>query len=509
METRSSHIHWGVAIALSTLLGATMVASGCGGGSSAQSPTDGGGPDGTVLVDGSSGASSGSGSSSGGSNGAGFVGDGSLLPEVFTGFGDGGVATTCLKFGAACTMNGDCCGGVCSSGSCAYPACTSDGVACTVNGDCCSQSCVSGTCAALNATCKTLGNGCTSAAQCCSALCSGGTCQASSFCGQAGDACSAGADCCTGVCTIAAGSTLGVCASSPPGGPANCGLSDGMLCSGTGADGGVVYKDGGLPSCGGGCCSRACAPFGPTGVLVCQPASGCHPVGDLCTKDTDCCGSSAYPGGSGMAVTCVITAPNTVGVCRNPMGCKPDGDVCKLKTMSCNASCDCCAGNCETMDTCRQDNVGVPRCAPGTCVAPGGACASSASCCSQFDGGGGANCVPNPADGGTPAYVCSGTACQPACSACTNNADCCPGTSCIVAPGSAHGICGPCGGSSSSSGGGSSSGSGSSSSGGSSSSSSGGTTDSGTTCALYGQICTTAADCCDNIPCSGGHCVIF
>src|SRR5262249_8086430 len=147
--------------------------------------------------------------------------------------------------------------------------------------------------------CATLGNACTSSAQCCSGLCAAnGTCQASSFCGQPGDACAVAADCCTGDCTIPSGQTIGVCAASPPGGPANCGLTDGMLCSASGPDGSVVYIEGGLPQCGGGCCSRACAPWGPTGVLVCQPASGCHVVGDLCTSDGDCCGSMGLPGGS-------------------------------------------------------------------------------------------------------------------------------------------------------------------------------------------------------------------
>jgi hypothetical protein len=121
-------------------------------------------------------------------------------------------------------------------------------------------------------------------------------------------------------------------------------------------------------------------------------------VGDLCTKDGDCCGSSGIAGGSGKPVTCVINPGEAMGVCRLPMGCKPNGDVCKLKTMTCNSSCDCCAGNCETMDTCKQDNVGVPRCAFAQCVNPGGSCASSADCCN------GAPCVPNP--GGNPPYVC-------------------------------------------------------------------------------------------------------
>ena len=428
-------------------------------------------------------------SDSGASGAGGFVTDASITPGIFGGDSGG----SCLHFGAACGRAGDCCSGTCTNNACAYPTCTPDNLACTSNGNCCSQNCVNGTCAPLNPMCKTLGNNCASSAQCCSGLCSGNTCQSSSFCGQPGDACSSGADCCTGTCTIAAGGTLGTCGLTPPSGPANCGLADGQLCAGTAADGGIVRNAAGLPACGGPCCSRACAPWGPTGVLVCQPVSGCHVVGDLCTADTDCCGSAGLPGGSGKPVTCVITAPSTVGICRNPMGCKPDGDVCKLATSSCNSSCDCCAGNCENEDTCHQDNVGVPRCAPAQCVAAGGACASSASCCA------GAPCVPNPTTGGTPPYVCSGTQCIAACGKCTNNADCCVGTSCITPSGSTQGVCGPCGGGGGSSSGGSS---GSGSSSGTTSSSSSG----GPTCALYGQSCQTAADCCTNIPCTNGRC---
>src|SRR5262249_16812296 len=155
-------------------------------------------------------------------------------------------------------------------------------------------------------------------------------------------------------------------------------------------DGGVVNLDAGIPACGGACCSRLCAPYGPTGTLVCQPASGCHVVGDLCTADGDCCGSAGLPGGSGNPVACATPPGNAAAVGRNPMGCKADGDICRLATMSCNASCDCCSGNCQNQDTCHLDNVGVPRCGPVTCVPAGGACASSASCCN------GLPCIPNP-----------------------------------------------------------------------------------------------------------------
>jgi hypothetical protein len=418
-----------------------------------------------------------------GDGGVGSFGDAHLTPDVF---GGGPGTGTCLQLGASCHTAGDCCSSDCANGFCNYPACESDKLPCTANAECCSQTCgTGGTCTPLNTTCSTIGNACSSGASCCSGLCSGGTCQESSFCAQAGDACAANGDCCTGSCTIAAGQTIGTCAASAPSGPANCGMVDGQLCGGSGADGGAVYLDSGLPTCGGSCCSRACAPWGPTGVLVCQPASGCHPVGDLCTVDADCCGSSGLPGGSNKPVTC-DTSAGPIGVCRNPMGCKPNGDVCKLATMSCNSSCDCCAGNCENEDTCKQDNVGVPRCTGAQCVGPGTACASSADCCN------GAPCVPAP--GGT--FVCYASSCVPACGGCSNNADCCPGSACDIPQGSTHGTCGPCGVGSGD--GGTTAGDGGTLLG------DGGSYDAG--CSLYGQICSTASNCCNGVPCTGGRC---
>jgi hypothetical protein len=430
---------------------------------------------------GSNGTSSGGGADGGdATSSSGSVGDGGNP------FGsDGGCAT----LGNACKTGSACCSGDCVSGACGFPGCTSDNGACTKGSECCSGTCTGGKCAALNSTCKTLGNACTGSADCCSGLCSAGTCQPSSFCGQPGDSCQTGANCCTGVCNVASGQTFGTCNASPPAGATNCTMVDGVLCAGSGADGGTVYLDGGIPSCGGGCCSRSCAPWGPTGVLVCQPATGCHTIGDLCTKDTDCCGAMGVPSPpapNGKFVQCQITPPAIVGICSLAgRSCEPNGAVCKLKTMSCNATCDCCAGNCETMDTCKQDNDGVPRCANAQCGDAGSGCASSADCCN------GAPCVPNPS--GNPPYVCSGGSCVSCGGACTNNSDCCPGGACSVPTGGTSGTC-SCGSNSSSSGGSSGSGS-----------SSGGGYDAG--CALYGQVCTSSAQCCNGVPCTMGRCI--
>jgi hypothetical protein len=95
--------------------------------------------------------------------------------------------------------------------------------------------------------------------------------------------------------------------------------------------------------------------------------------------------------------------------------------------------------------------------------------------------------------------------CVPACGGCTTNADCCPGSACIQQAGMVSGVCGPCGGTPPPP------------ADGGSGSSSGGPTEGGppppppdasTSCALYGQICTTSANCCAGIPCTAGHCYI-
>ncbi len=417
-------------------------------------------------------------------------GDGGSAIGNDGGWNGGGEGGTCNKLGQVCVSASDCCSGTCSAGACQPPSCTSDGVACSSNGQCCGGTCTSGTCAALNGQCKTLGNACKAGSECCSKLCESGTCKASSFCGQNGDICTQANDCCGAICTKAGGGTFGTCAQ-PPSGGAQCQMIDGTVCTDAPitSDGGVVLDDAGLPACGGSCCSRLCAPWGPTGVPVCQPASGCRPVGEPCRGDTDCCGGPGVPGPpppSGKPVTCNIVAPNTVGVCENPKGCKPNGDICRFKTNSCNATDECCSGNVQQNDTCKPDIVGVPRCTGAVCVPAGTGCATSADCCN------GTPCVPNP--GGTPPFVCAATQCIPTAGACTINADCCAGNICTIPPGGTKGTCTPNrpppppGGDSGT----------------------GGTPDAGggSGCALYGQTCTVAADCCNGIPCNGGRCYV-
>jgi hypothetical protein len=170
------------------------------------------------------------------------------------------------------------------------------------------------------------------------------------------------------------------------------------------------------------------------------------------------------------------------GYCQQHMGCTPNGDVCKLMTTSCNANQDCCAGLGNSKTACRQDNVGVPRCANENCDDGGGACATSADCCN------GNPCVPN-TDGGSPPYLCYTSSCVPSCGSCSTAADCCPGFSCI------NGTCDPCGGSTPPDGGVPEGGI-----------PEGGVGEAGT-CAQFGQLCGDAGlTCCKGLVCRLGRC---
>jgi hypothetical protein len=128
---------------------------------------------------------------------------------------------------------------------------------------------------------------------------------------------------------------------------------------------------------------------------------------------------------------------------------------------------------------------------------------------------------PNPVDGGSP-LVC-GASCVPKFGGCTTNADCCPGIACVLPPGSITGSCGavppPPNDGGVSDGGATDGGAtdGGATDGGATdggvtdagSTDAGGGTDTGPGCSLYGQTCTTGANCCDGVPCTGGRCIFL
>jgi hypothetical protein len=328
----------------------------------------------------------------------------------------------CADANAACQAGTDCCTGSCVNNKCAATQCVSDNGTCAVDTDCCSGMCSgSKTCTPLNNLCKTTGNTCGASTECCSGYCnSANICADSSYCTQNGDACAHDGDCCGGICNIAANG-IGTC-SQPVTGATNCSAGvDGALCQGCGD-----------------CCSRLCAPYGPTGVKVCQPAEGCRIDGDLCQQSSDCCGAkgSGLPGDGN--VICLRQNPgDPVGVCRNPTGCDPEGDVCHYKNYNtCDNSSarnDCCGGQ-GNSGVCQLDALGVPRCyGLGTmCRMMGQTCASSADCCS------GAPCVPDSMG----ALHCGGPGCVNTNGACSSTQDCCNGATCTFPPGSTQGTCG-------------------------------------------------------------------
>jgi hypothetical protein len=440
------------------------------------------------------------GGSSGTSGASGKGGSGGSSAQGGTGTGGGNAGGEgpgdCAGSGDACETGPDCCSFSCVDGECSADQCTPDGDACTAGAECCGGVCTNDVCVPLNDACKTSGNPCAAPGDCCSKYCLDGLCSpAPSYCRQAGDTCRTANECCGGKCTIADGATLGVCELAPASGATGC-LSAGEVCSG-----GAVYDPANpLPTCGGECCSRACFPYGPTGVLICQPPSGCHPTGENCREDLDCCGAEGRPDGETAMITCNKEDGADVGRCNNGNSCTPAGGICRLADVSCNANANCCAGNTVTSDppTCKQDNLGIPRClAAGIdCTDPtnfiGQACASSADCCNL-------PCVPNP--DGDPPFVCGGDSCVAAGGACTTTADCCRGLPCTILPGATSGICG---GVPDMDGGVGTGGTGSGGTTGTGGTPTGGT---GGGCSAYGQGCETVDDCCNAVPCTNGFCI--
>jgi hypothetical protein len=284
----------------------------------------------------------------------------------------------------------------------------------------------------------------------------------------------------------AQGATVGICEQPRVGGAGNCTVAGQACGAETVVDGGFAIFDGGVPACGGECCSRACAPH-RSGLMVCQPPSGCRPTGEICRSDADCCGFGGEKGVTGVGSCNKDNPTDAVGRCDNGNACRPAGAVCKLAANSCNAENNCCAGNVNQNPlVCQQDILGIPRCTmTGQPCSDAGeragqACASSADCC-------GSACVPNPAfpgTTGTAPFVCGGV-CVDRGGVCTTTADCCAGLPCVTPTGSTRGTCGP------------------------PPSVDGGSPppDAGV-CAEYGQICTTQSDCCRNLPCYRGRCIV-
>jgi hypothetical protein len=349
----------------------------------------------------------------------------------------------CGNLGDPCTSPSECCGLTCTASKCG--ACTFDFLACTQDAECCSGQCVNNACKPLATACRTSGNPCTvvdggtgtdaGSGNCCSGLCKDGICSLqASYCTQVGDVCFSNADCCTGLCSKSSATALtGICGDLKL--SVSCTI-DGLKCNGCGD-----------------CCSRLCAPYGSSGVRICQPASGCHVYGDLCRKNSDCCGGelpdSGLPG-AGLVQCSLIAGAGGLGYCDHPKAsngdtntCNPEGDVCHFQNYACSGSStrnNCCACV-ASKECCVLDSLGIPRCNAinpadgGTCVALGGNCTFSSECC------GGVPCVPNASGQLVCGYGTDGGSCVPAGGPCTTTADCCSGITCIIPTGSLQGTC--------------------------------------------------------------------
>jgi hypothetical protein len=222
-------------------------------------------------------------------------------------------------------------------------------------------------------------------------------------------------------------------------------------------------------------------------VLICQPASGCRVMGELCLEDADCCGGDTDNGLPGAGnVTCEKASGATYGRCRSPTSgplwpaCNPQGNICHYQDYACGNSssrANCCG---TKKAACKLDALGIPRCGGlDACREPGETCASAADCCNDLP------CVPD-ANGDLRCMVPSGggPTCVPEGGACTYTGDCCVGFTCIIPVGASQGVCGtpetvPPG---------------------------DGGTEPPPTCAQYGQTCKVSADCCNQVPCTDGIC---
>ncbi len=390
--------------------------------------------------------------------------------ECCTGYCDDGFEVCarepgqCLATGSPCNSGTECCSFACVNAECS-DTCVADNESCDNDGACCSGIC-DGTCTPLNPECATSGNPCGGDDECCSHYCVDDVCSPSpSFCTQTGDACVSDFECCEGLCSKDEGATVGTCTLVPASGASSC-LAAGSVCGG-------IY-DGEDLVCGSNCCSKACFPYPETGVLVCQPPSGCHPTGEICQTDSDCCGGPGNPDNESANIVCSKVDGNPIGRCDNGNACTPAGGICRLQEMSCSSNANCCAGNVLQYNTCAQDNLGIPRCLtdeqpPDTPCDPadyeGEPCATSADCC-------GLPCTPI-GSGEFPQLVCNGT-CVEEGGTCTTSADCCAGLPCTVPAGSTIGTCGA-----------------------------------DTGCSSYGQSCLETADCCNELPCLDGVCGVI
>ena len=119
------------------------------------------------------------------------------------------------------------------------------------------------------------------------AACRDGICSpAPSFCAQEGDACSTDPRLLRRSCAKAAGGARPRAASSRR--RARAITTAGTVCTGATTEARCRLH-------GGDWLQQVVPSFAASGVLQCQPPTGCHPTGELCQQDSDCCGAPGAP----------------------------------------------------------------------------------------------------------------------------------------------------------------------------------------------------------------------
>lgn len=200
----------------------------------------------------------------------------------------------------------------------------------------------------------------------------------SGTCAKSGDPCSVPSDCCVKICN-----PLGKCGSSSV---PTC-TADNQACS--------QNSD---------CCSKQCGTGG-----TCKPVSlACRTLGNPCTGDSQCC--SKLCGG---------------GQCQESSYCTQPGDICTSDSACCSGLCNIAGG--ASVGTCALQPPGSASCTG----VDGVVCGTCGDCCSR-------SCAPGP----TGTFICQpASGCHVTGDICATTADCCGGDKNSGLPGAGNVTC--------------------------------------------------------------------
>lgn len=270
---------------------------------------------------------------------------------------------TCGAVDSPCTLDADCCAGVCALGIC---GCGNEGKACSGASGCCPGfACVGGAC---TAGCVADGRPCDQVTNCCSRGCEGTppTC-GTPRCNTEGEACFTPGQCCAGmgcinsVCSTACSAAGGPCTNS-----FDC--CDNRQCDSNHQCSGHLACPSGGERCdrvaGLDCCllDEECS---TTGVCI-----RCQSFTDGCQTDADCCDT----------LHCSPQHTCTCTIYGNP--CTADAECCRGSLcLGGNCTCSDVGGRCTRAADCCQENCVAGICHPATCSNLGELCTGDPDCC--------------------------------------------------------------------------------------------------------------------------------